>query len=515
MKETRISLPDDRYFDPNPRQKEIALGLYTMVEGLPLICPHGHVDPRMFADPSYSFGDPAELLLIPDHYVFRMLYSQGIPLEALGIPRTDGGPMETDRRKIWQTFAENFYLFRGTPTGMWLTHELYDVFGVRSKLTGETAMEIYDQIDAQLASPEFRPRRLFERFHIEVLCTTDAATDALTYHKAIQASGWSGRILPTFRPDAVVNLDTPGWTKQVEALGAASGIEVKSYETFIRALENRRAFFKSMGATATDHAALTPFTCILSPQEAEALFRRAQKGETTTDDAHRFTGHMLVEMARMSTEDGLVMQLHPGSFRDHNPRVFERFGKDKGADIPIRTEYTQNLKPLLDRHGSDPRLTLILFTLDESAFSRELAPLAGHYPAVKLGPPWWFLDSLNGMTRFRQLAMETAGLYNTAGFNDDTRAFPSIPARHDLSRRVDANWIAGLVVRGIVDMDDAVEMIFASAVGLVKKAYKLDARPPMAAPAMGRETGRYAESGHTPGPSAAEARNRARNSPAR
>ncbi len=469
-----ITLSEDRYFDPDPRQKEIAIRLYEQVANKPLVCPHGHVDPRMFADPDYQFGSPADLLLIPDHYIFRMLYSQGIPMESLGVPRVDGGTVESDHRKIWLTFAENFYLFRGTPTGMWLAHELQDVFGVEEKLNGESARRIYDQISDCLAKPEFRPRRMFERFNIEVLATTDAAHDPLVHHKAIRESGWKGRVVPTFRPDGVVNIDRPDWRENIAALGEIIGIEITSCKRLIEALENRRAFFKSMGATATDHAALEPFTCELTDEEAEAIFRRALKGAATADDATRFTGHLLIENARMSIEDGLIMQFHPGSYRNHSPQVFEQFGFDKGCDIPIQVDYTRGLKPLLDKYGADQRLTLILFTLDETTYSRELAPIAGHYPAVKLGPPWWFHDSLNGMRRFRDQAMETAGLYNTVGFNDDTRAFPSIPARHDLARRVDANWIAGLVAQGIVDMDDADEMIHDTAYRLARRAYKFE-----------------------------------------
>jgi glucuronate isomerase len=468
----KIFLPDDRYFGPDLRQKEIALRLYAQVAKLPLICPHGHVDPRMFADPDYTYGSPTELLIIPDHYVFRMLHSQGIPLESLGVPRQDGGPVETDPRKIWQIFADNFYLFRGTPTGMWLAHELVSVFDITDKLTTGSAQAIYDQIAARLASPEFSPRRLFERFNIEVLSTTDTATDPLPHHQAIRASGWSGRIVPCFRPDAVVQIDTPHWPQNIEALGRLCGFEIGSYPAFVRALENRRAYFKALGATATDQAAQTAYTGELSGAEAEAIFQRALQGQATADDAFRFTGHMFMESARMSLDDGLVMQLHIGSYRNHNPLVAQRFGQDKGADIPLQSEFTRSLQPLLARYGNDARLTLILFTLDESTYARELAPLAGHYPAVKLGPAWWFHDSLNGMTRYRDLVMETAGLYNTVGFNDDTRAFPSIPARHDLARRVDANWIAGLVVRGIVDLSDAEAMILDAAYRLAKRAYK-------------------------------------------
>ncbi|HJQ25405.1 MAG TPA: glucuronate isomerase [Blastocatellia bacterium] len=470
----KITLSADRYFDPDPQQKEVARHLYQDVADAPLVCPHGHVDPRMFADLDYSFGTPADLLLAPDHYIFRMLYSQGVPLEDLGIARRDGGETERNHRRIWQRFADHFYLFRGTPTGAWLAHELHDVFGITDRLTSESAQEIYEQIAVSLERPEFRPRRLFERFNIDVLATTDAASDSLEYHRAIRESGWAGRVVPTLRPDGVVNLDRPGWRENIDALSRAVGVEVTSYRRLIQALEDRRAYFKSLGATATDHAALTPYTEVLSDDEAEAIFQRALQGAATSDDARRFTGHLLIENARMSIEDGLVMQFHPGSYRDHNRAVFERFGMDKGADIPVATEYTRNLRPLLERFGNDARLTLILFTLDETTYARELAPLAGHYPAVKLGPPWWFHDSINGMRRYRDRVMETAGLYNTVGFNDDTRAFPSIPARHDLARRVDANWLAGLVVRGIVDLSDAEEMIHDLAYRLAKKAYKFD-----------------------------------------
>jgi glucuronate isomerase len=271
----------------------------------------------------------------------------------------------------------------------------------------------------------------------------------------------------------VVNLDAPNWRKNIQALSAVSKIEVKHYKSYIAALENRRAVFKRMGATSTDHAAVTAYTGELSPRQAEAVFRRALAGKATAEDAALFTGHMLMEMARMSVEDGLVMQLHVGSFRNHNQAIYERFGTDMGADIPTASEFTRNLRPLLTKYGNETGLTLILFNLDESTYSRELAPLAGHYPALRLGPPWWFFDSLNGMERFRELVIETTGLANTVGFNDDTRAYPSIPARHDLSRRVDANWIAGLVVRGIVDMEDAEAMIQDTAYRLAKKAYKV------------------------------------------
>ena len=465
-------LHPDRYFSAIPTVRDVARELYASAASLPLVCPHGHVDPKLLALDE-PFPDPSALIVIPDHYVVRMLYSQGVPMESLGIPRLDGGATEQDPRKIWQLFGDHFHLFRGTPSGAWLTHEFEGVFGVSEPLTGASAMAIYDHIQACLAQPEYRPRSLFERFNIEVLCTTDAATDTLEWHEAIRSSGWKGRVRPTFRPDLAINFLHPQWRSALDLLAAQTGESATSYRGYIRALEARRAFFKQMGATATDHAAETPFTVVLPESEAAALFDRAVAGRASADDLRVFTAHMLTEMARMSVEDGLVMQLHPGSDRNHNRQVFERFGADRGCDIPIATEYTRNLKPLLNRYGNDPRLTLVLFTLDETTYSRELAPLAGHYPALRLGPPWWFHDSIEGMTRFRYQVTETAGIYNTAGFNDDTRAFPSIPARHDVARRVDANFLADQVSRHVIGMDDATAMMRALTYDLAKTTYRL------------------------------------------
>jgi glucuronate isomerase len=474
MNQHRWDLPEDRVFNPDPTHREVARNIYEIVAEAPIVSPHGHVDPHLFVDENANFGTPADLLIIPDHYVYRMLFSQGIPLESLGVPRLDGKPVETDHRKIWQTFADHFYLFRGTATGVWLAHELQVVLDIHEKLDSQNAQSIYDKIVEKLESPEYRPRNLFERFNIEVLCTTDSAWDRLKDHCDLRASGWQGDIRPTFRPDAVVNLNTSGWRQNIRALSDASQINIVSYETYILALEAQRTFFKSMGATATDHAVLTPYTSELTVREADVIFQRALRGESQAGDNERFSAHMLMEMARMSIEDGLVMQVHPGSLRDHNDQIYQRFGRDRGGDIPLPTEYTRNLRPLLNRYGNDPRLTLILFTLDETTYSRELAPLAGLYPAVKLGPPWWFFDSLNGMRRYFDQVMETAGIYNTAGFNDDTRAFLSIPARHDLWRRSSADWLADLVVRGLIDEEDAAEMIQQMAYGLAKCAYRLE-----------------------------------------
>jgi glucuronate isomerase len=433
---------------------------------------HGHVDAAVLAR-NERFAEPAALIVQPDHYILRMLYARGVPLEALGVPRRDGAPIETDPCKVWQRFAEHYYLFRGTPTGAWLDYELHEVFGVRDRLSGDTAARVYDAIAERLASPEFLPRALFERFNIEVLTTTDSAADSLDHHRAIRSSGWPGRVIPCFRPDAVFRIAAAEWPAELEALGREHGAPLVDYAEFLRALQDRRTFFKSMGATATDHAVLEPYTTWLSPDEAETVFQRARQGDVTAADERRFTAHLLMEMARLSVQDGLVMQIHAGALRNHNRLVFERFGPDRGADMPVATEFTRNLRPLLNAYGNDARLTIVVFTLDESTYSRELAPLAGHYPSLRLGPPWWFHDSLEGMRRFRERTTETAGIYKTAGFNDDTRAFCSIPARHDLARRVDANYLAGLVARHVIDMTDARRMARALAYDLAKETYRL------------------------------------------
>jgi glucuronate isomerase len=467
-----LVLHADRFFDSDPEIRRSARALYEETRDLPLICPHGHVDPAILANDT-PFPEPASLIVVPDHYIVRMLYSRGAPMESLGIPTRDGSPVENEPRRIWRAFADNVHLFHGTPTGAWLDHELHEVFGVKVRLDGHSAEHVYDQIAERLASPEFRPRRLFERFNIEVLATTDAASDSLEHHRALRASGWRGRVIPTFRPDAVFRIAAPEWASELECLGQVSGEAIADYASFVHALSERRAVFKALGGTATDHAVVEPFASRLSDQDASAIFVRALRGEATPSDQRRFEAHMLMEMARMSVEDGLVMQLHPGALRNHNRQVFDRFGPDRGADIPVATEYTRNLSELLNAYGNDPRFSLVLFTLDESAYSRELAPLAGHYPALRLGPPWWFHDSVEGMTRYRQQVTETAGIYNTAGFNDDTRAFCSIPARHDLSRRVDANFLAGLVARHVVELDDARVMARALAYELARETYRI------------------------------------------
>jgi len=467
-----LVLQEDRLFPAETTLRAIARRLYGEVRGLPLISPHGHTDPRWFAE-DQPFADPASLLIVPDHYVYRMLYSQGIPLEALGVPRHDGGPVEQDGRKIWRLFCQNWHLFRGTPTRMWFTHELHEVFGIREEPSADAADRIYDRIAECLGQPEFRPRALFERFNLEVLATTESPLDPLVYHQQLRASGWKGRVITTYRPDPVVDPDFDGFAANVRQLGAVSGEDTASWSGYLRALANRRAYFAAQGATATDHGHPTATTADLHPAECERLFARVCSGEASGEEREIFRGQMLTEMARMSIEDGLVMQIHPGALRNHNPQVMAAFGRDKGADIPMRTDYVHALRPLLDRFGNERRLSIILFTLDESTYARELATLSGHYPVLKLGPPWWFYDSPEGMRRFREAVTETAGFYNTVGFNDDTRAFPSIPARHDVARRIDCGFLARLVAEHRLYEDEAREVAVDLAYRLAKRSYKL------------------------------------------
>jgi glucuronate isomerase len=474
---TRLHLHPDRLFPADPATREIARRLYAGVKALPIISPHGHTDPSWFAD-NQPFLNPAALLITPDHYVFRMLYSQGIPLEALGVPKlpgADGPPVETDPRKVWHLFAANYHLFHGTPSRLWHDWVYSEVFGLTEVLSPETADHYYDVIAAKLQQDDYRPRALFERFNIEVICTTEDPLDPLVHHAKLQAEGWGRKVITAFRPDNVLDPDYEGFAGNVAKLGAITGCDTGTFAGYLDALKDRRAFFKAHGATSTDHGHPTATTADLPRAEAEALFARALAGQCSPQEAETFRGQMLTEMARMSLDDGLVMQIHPGSSRNHNGAVFARFGRDKGADIPTRTDYVTALRPLLSRHGNDPRLSVIVFTLDESTYARELAPLAGHYPALKLGPAWWFHDSPEGMRRFRENTTETAGFYNTVGFNDDTRAFLSIPARHDVARRMDCAFLARLVAEHRMLEDDAHKLAQDLAYNLAKSAYRLSA----------------------------------------
>ncbi len=463
----------DRLFPADPAVRAVARRLYERVEKLPLVSPHGHTDPRWYAENAH-FTDPAKLFVVPDHYIFRMLYSQGIPLEKLGVPRRDGGPTEQDGRAIWRLFAANYHLFRGTPTRVWLDHAFATLFDIDQRLDAHNADALYDLIAAKLATDAFRPRALFERFNIEVIATTESPLDELKWHQMIRESGWTGRVVTAYRPDPVVDPEFENFRGNLSRFGELTGEDTFSWLGYLEAHRKRRAFFKSFGATSTDHGHPTARTADLPFVEAEALFARVAGGnEVSAADAELFRAQMLTEMAKLSVEDGLVMQIHPGSVRNHNGGILARHGRDMGADIPSRTDYVHALKPLLDRFGNEPGLTIVLFTLDETSYSRELAPLAGHYPVLRLGPAWWFFDSPEGMKRFRELTTETAGFYNTVGFNDDTRAFPSIPARHDVARRVDCSFLAELVTSHRLDEDEAHEVAHDLAYRLAKKAYRL------------------------------------------
>jgi glucuronate isomerase len=468
----KYKLNEDRFFSPDVTTRSYAREIYSRIKDLPIISPHGHVDPSLFAF-NKPFPDPTELFLIPDHYIFRMLYSQGVSLECLGIPRADGSRNNVDPLEVWQIFADNYYLFAGTPSGAWLSYEFNIVFGIDKPLNSSTAKDIYEELDRKIKTPEFLPRSLYDKFNIEILSTTDAAYDNLEHHKIINQGDWKRRIIPSFRPDAVTDLNSRNWIDNLNRLENSAGVNIYSYSDFIKALKDRRNYFKSMGAAATDHGVVSPYTHELTNREAEDLFSRALKGKLIKGDAELFTAHMLMQMAAMSTEDGLVMQLHAGSLRNHNENIYDMYGPDKGADIPVQTEYTNNLYELLNKYGNNPEFTLILFTLDETSYSRELAPLAGHYPSVKLGPAWWFHDSIEGMTRYRRMTTETAGFYNTCGFNDDTRAFVSIPARHDLSRRVDSNYLAELTAKHLITIEEAFRIAEDLTYNLARKSYKL------------------------------------------
>jgi glucuronate isomerase len=470
-------LHPDRLFPADPATRAIAQRLYGRIRQLPIISPHGHTDPRWFAR-NEAFSNPSALLIQPDHYVLRMLHSQGVRLDELGVAARDGSAVETDPRRIWALLASHWALFRGTPSRMWLEHVFAELFGLDETLSVANAARFYDHIDTCLQQPEFRPRALFERFNIEVIATTESPLDSLEHHAALADDPWQAaqgraRVLTTYRPDPVVDPQYEGFARNVAHLGELTGEDTLTWNGYLNAHRVRRAYFQRYGATATDHGHPSARTADLSEPACIALFARVIGGDATPDDAELFRAQMLTEMARMSIDDGMVMQIHPGSFRNHSAPALARFGRDIGFDIPTRTDYVTALKPLLDRFGLDPRLSIIVFTLDESSYSRELAPLAGAYPCLKLGPAWWFFDAPEGMRRFRELTTETAGFANTVGFNDDTRAFLSIPARHDVSRRVDCAWLARLVAEHRLPEDEAHEVAHDLSYRLAKKAYRL------------------------------------------
>ncbi len=466
-----LTLNEDRLFPADPAVRAVARELYGAVRGLPIVSPHGHCDPAWFAHDA-PFPNAADLLLAPDHYLYRMLYSQGVAMEDLRVPDRSGRAVG-DPRQAWRRFAENFHLFRGTPSALWLNHVFAEVFGLKVVLEADTADHYFDAIGEALVTEAFRPRALFDRFNIEVLATTESPVHTLEHHAAIRASGWGGRVITAYRPDAVIDAEHEAFPEALRRFGELTWQDVMSWPGYLDAHRKQRRAFIAAGATSSDHGHPTAATADLPPAEAERLHAVIVSGRATPAEAELFRAQMLTEMAAMSLDDGLVMQIHPGSFRNHNRSVFERFGRDKGADIPQPTDYVHALKPLLDRFGNEAAFSLILFTLDETSYARELAPLAGHYPCLKLGPAWWFGDSPEGMRGFREQTTETAGFYNTVGFNDDTRAFLSIPARHDVARRVDCAFLARLVAEHRLDIDEARELAPELAYGLAKRAYKL------------------------------------------
>jgi glucuronate isomerase len=462
----------DRLLPADPGQRSLARAIYEQTADLPIVSPHGHCDPALLADDG-ALRDPALELVTHDHYILRMLYSQGIPMEAVGVQSLDGAPTEVDGRAIWRVLGEHYDLFRGTPTKLWLDYTLSEVFGIDAPLSSKTADAIYDQACARLAEPEFSARSLYDRFNIEFLATTDGATASLEAHHRLRSSDWDCRIVPTFRPDDVIDPDRRGFSTRLEVLGSITDIDVQSWGGYLEALRARRQHFREAGATATDHGHPSPATADLDQGAKEDLFSRVASGSFEQGDAELFRAQMLTEMAQMSLEDGLVMQLHVGSWRDHNPLIHRRFGPDMGADMPQAANFVRALKPLLDRLGNETALTLIMYTLDEATYGRELAPLAGHYPAVRLGPPWWFYDSPEGMGRFYRSVIETAGFANTVGFNDDARSLLTIPARHDVARRINASFLAGLVLEHRLSEPDGFELARDLAYSLARDAFRI------------------------------------------
>jgi len=464
-------LHPDRLLPVDPGVRALARRLYDAVRDLPILSPHGHVDARLLLDDE-PFADPASLLIAPDHYVTRLLHARGVPLDELGVGR---GPLSEARaRRAWHALCRHWDVFRGTPVRYWLDAELAEIFGVTLRPGPDTADAIYDEIAERLAGPAHRPRALFERFGIDVLATTDDPCDDLAAHRALTADPtWTGRVVPTFRPDRLLEAGRADWADSVARLGRAADIDTTEYAGYVRALEQRRRYFVEHGATSADHSHADVRTDPLSPREAARIHRDALRGVASTAETDAFRRHMLLEMARMSCDDGLVMTLHPAVRRDHHAPTHDRHGPDTGHDIPLGVEFTDALRPLLTRYGTAPGFHLILFTLDESTFSREIAPLAGFYPSVYAGAPWWFLDAPDAIRRFRRAITETAGFSRTSGFVDDTRAFCSIPARHDMSRRLDCGFLAELVAEHRLDEDEAVETAVALVADNPRRAFKL------------------------------------------
>ncbi|MFU8946303.1 glucuronate isomerase [Mycetocola zhadangensis] len=469
----KLQLDPDRLFPVDSATRSLARALYEQVENLPIISPHGHVDPAILVEDT-KFDDPAELFIRYDHYVTRLMHAAGIDLARLGIPNRRSGEPVALPREVWRTFSENWHLYAGTASGYWLQSTFAQIFGIDVQPSADNADAVYDTIQRALDTDAFRPRALFERFNIEVLATTDDPMDSLEPHRALAADPtFSGRVLPTFRPDAYLNPAAPGWADKVAALADWNGSVVGSYAGYLDALAGRRRYFVENGAVSADHGVLQPLAVDLDAAEAASLFAKGLAGKLSDAESRVFAGHMLLESARMSTEDGLVMTVHPGVYRNHSSETFETFGPDTGHDIPVTTTYVENMRPLLEKYGNNADFHLVLFSVDETVYSREVAPLAGFYPSVYIGAPWWFLDAPDSVLRFRSAVTETAGFYRSSGFIDDTRAFLSIPARHDMARRLDSAFLARLVREGRIDEQTAGRINVDLVDSMPRKVFKL------------------------------------------
>ncbi len=451
----RLSLHPDRLLPADPGTREVARRIYAEVADLPIISPHGHVPPAWLAEDT-PFRDPTSLLITPDHYVTRLLHASGVDLARVGVGR--GELSEQESREAFRIFCEHWPVYRGTPMKLWFETVLGQVFGTDLVPSAETADELYDQVAAWIAKDTSRPRALMDTFDITFLATTDDPCDDLAHHRTLaEDPTFTRTVVPTFRPDRYLEPASASWVADVDRLAEVSGQDTGSYSGWGAAMEDRRAWFKAHGAVSTDHSHRDLGTEPLEAAEAERLYAEARAGRISAADGDRLRRHMVLEMVRMAAEDGLTMTLHPAVCRNHHPGTFEAFGADVGADVPIAVEVTRALQPALARHGTDPDLTLVVFTIDETVFSRELAPLAGFYPSLHVGVPWWFIDAPDAILRFRAAVTESAGFTRTSGFIDDTRAFLSIPARHDMARRMDSGFLARLVAEHRLTEEEAVE----------------------------------------------------------
>jgi glucuronate isomerase len=463
------SLYSNRLLPSANGEKAVAEQLYALVKDLPIISPHGHVDPKLLRE-NEPFSNPAELFLYFDHYITRLLHADGVSLDLVRAPSE---PSDQHARNAWRIFCSRWHLLAGTSSGYWFTHSLEEIFGISQEPSEKNADSLFDQISAVLLDPSFRPRQLFADFKIEFLATTDDPADSLEHHIALNDDpSFQGRVAPTFRPDFYIAPDSDNWAARVANLCSMTG-HTLSHSGLIAALWQRRQFFKANGCISVDIGAQTAFTTILTDADCQRIFNSALEGSLTSEDAIRYRGHMITEMVRMSCEDGLVITLHVGVYRNHSPQTLETYGRDTGHDIPIQAEFTLNLKPLLDAYGLNPNLHLILFSLDETTWSREVAPLAGFYPSVFIGAPWWFLDAPDAGLRFREAVTESAGFYRGSGFIDDTRAFLSIPARHDMARRVDSAFLSKLVNQGRISLEMAEKIAVDLVTQIPSRAFKL------------------------------------------